>query len=90
MGPSGSGKSTLMNIIGCLDKPTTGKYFFEDIAIDKLNSDQRALFRRYKLGFVFQGYNLLKKTSAIDNVQMPLIYQGVKAKQRHEQAAQRT
>lgn len=87
MGPSGSGKSTLMNIIGCLDKPTTGKYFFEDIAIDKLNSDQRALFRRYKLGFVFQGYNLLKKTSAIDNVQMPLVYQGIKAKERHEQAA---
>ncbi len=87
MGPSGSGKSTLMNIIGCLDKPTTGKYFFEDIAIDTLNSDQRALFRRYKLGFVFQGYNLLKKTSAIDNVQMPLIYQGIKVKQRHELAA---
>lgn len=86
MGPSGSGKSTLMNIIGCLDKPSTGKYFFEDIAIDKLNSDQRALFRRYKLGFVFQGYNLLKKTSAIDNVQMPLVYQGIKAKQRHELA----
>ncbi len=82
MGPSGSGKSTLMNIIGCLDRPSTGKYFFEETAIDELSSDQRALFRRYKLGFVFQGYNLLKKTSAIENVQMPLVYQGVKSKQR--------
>ncbi len=88
MGPSGSGKSTLMNIIGCLDRPTKGRYFFEEIAIDKLNSDQRALFRRYKLGFVFQGYNLLKKTSAMENVQMPLVYQGIKAKQRYQIAAE--
>ncbi len=86
MGPSGSGKSTLMNIIGCLDRPSTGKYFFEEIAIDQLNSDQRALFRRYKLGFVFQGYNLLKKTSAIENVEMPLVYQGISAKKRHSLA----
>jgi len=86
MGPSGSGKSTLMNIIGCLDRPSTGKYFFEETAIDELTSDQRALFRRYKLGFVFQGYNLLKKTSAIENVQMPLVYQGVKSKQRRSLA----
>ena len=82
MGPSGSGKSTLMNIIGCLDRPSAGKYFFEETAIDQLNSDQRALFRRYKLGFIFQGYNLLKKTSAVENVQMPLIYQGITPKKR--------
>ncbi len=87
MGPSGSGKSTLMNIIGCLDRPSQGRYLFEGIVIDNLNSDQRALFRRYKLGFVFQGYNLLKKTSAIENVQMPLVYQGIKAKERRTIAA---
>lgn len=83
MGPSGSGKSTLMNIIGCLDKPSTGQYLFEEVAIDQLSTDQMSLFRRYKLGFIFQGYNLLKKTTAVENVQMPLIYQGIKAKQRH-------
>lgn len=86
MGPSGSGKSTLMNIIGALDRPTSGNYFFEDIAIDKLSAEQRALFRRYKLGFVFQGYNLLKKTSAIENVQLPLVYQGVVKKKRYQMA----
>lgn len=84
MGPSGSGKSTLMNIIGALDRPSLGKYYFENVAIDELSAEQRAYFRRYKLGFVFQGYNLLKKTSAIENVQLPLIYQGVGKEQRRE------
>lgn len=86
MGPSGSGKSTLMNIIGALDRPSSGKYYFEETAIDALSAEQRAYFRRYKLGFVFQGYNLLKKTSAIDNVQLPLVYQGIAKEERRKMA----
>lgn len=86
MGPSGCGKSTCMNILGCLDVPTTGEYFFEGANVGLLNSDQRALLRRHKLGFVFQGYNLLSNTSALENVELPLIYQGVAAHLRRARA----
>jgi len=77
MGPSGSGKSTCMNILGCLDTPTSGEFFFEGVEVGKMNRDQRALLRRHYLGFVFQGYNLLNRTSALENVELPLIYRGV-------------
>lgn len=86
MGPSGSGKSTLLNILGALDVPSGGNYFFSDTDIRSLSKDQLALFRRYILGFVFQGFNLLKKTSALENVEMPLIYLGLRAKERKERA----
>jgi len=82
MGPSGSGKSTLMNILGALDAPTKGEYLLEDQNISYLDMDQRALIRRYIFGFIFQNFNLLKKTTALDNVQMPLIYQGISKKER--------
>jgi putative ABC transport system ATP-binding protein len=74
MGPSGSGKSTCMNILGCLDTPSAGAYLFEGVDVSKLSRDQRALLRRNYLGFVFQGYNLLNRTSALENVELPLIY----------------
>ena len=77
MGPSGSGKSTCMNIIGCLDTPTSGSYLFEGFQVGHLTRQQRALLRRYHLGFVFQGYNLLNRTSALENVELPLLYRGV-------------
>ncbi len=86
MGPSGSGKSTLLNILGALDVPSGGRYTFADTDIQALTKDQLALFRRYILGFVFQGFNLLKKTSALENVEMPLIYLGLSAKVRKERA----
>ena len=82
MGPSGSGKSTCLNILGCLDTPTDGDYFFKDLCVNKLSRNQRARLRRFYLGFVFQGFNLLSRTSAIENVELPLIYRGVPAKQR--------
>ncbi len=82
MGPSGSGKSTLMNILGALDTPTKGEYLLEGQNISYLDMNQRALIRRYIFGFIFQNFNLLKKTTAIDNVQMPLIYQGISKKER--------
>lgn len=88
MGPSGSGKSTLLNILGALDVPSEGDYFFAETNVRALSKDQLALFRRYILGFVFQGFNLLKKTSALENVEMPLIYQGLSAKLRRERAAE--
>ncbi len=88
MGPSGSGKSTLLNIVGALDVPSDGAYYFNDTNIRALSKDQLALFRRYILGFVFQGFNLLKKTSAQDNVEMPLIYLGLKAKERRKRASE--
>ena len=77
MGPSGSGKSTAMNVLGCLDRPTSGQYLFDGVEIAGLTRDQRALLRRHYLGFIFQGYNLLPRTSALDNVELPLIYKGM-------------
>ncbi|WP_228286260.1 ABC transporter ATP-binding protein [Arcobacter vandammei] len=82
MGASGSGKSTSMNMIGCLDKPTSGEYLFNGINVEKLNRDQMALLRRNYLGFVFQGFNLLGRTSALENVELPLIYRKIPAKER--------
>ncbi len=77
MGPSGSGKSTAMNIIGCLDRPTSGSFRFKGTELQGLNNDQRALIRRNYLGFVFQGFNLLPRTTALENVELPLIYKGL-------------
>ena len=76
MGPSGSGKSTAMNILGCLDVPTTGTFRFKGVPVEKLDRDQRALLRRRYLGFVFQGFNLLARTNALENVELPLLYRG--------------
>ncbi|MDP0501565.1 MAG: ABC transporter ATP-binding protein [Verrucomicrobiota bacterium JB022] len=86
MGPSGSGKSTLMNILGCLDTPTSGSYRYEDIKVHELTTDQRSLLRRHALGFVFQGFNLLARTSALENVELPLLYRGMSRKDRHAAA----
>jgi len=86
MGPSGSGKSTCMNILGCLDTPTSGTYFFKGADVGQLSSDQRTLLRRYYLGFIFQGFNLLNRTSALENVELPLIYQGIPAQDRRLRA----
>jgi len=86
MGPSGSGKSTCLNILGCLDTPTTGTYRFKGIEVSGLDRDQRARLRRFYLGFVFQGYNLLSRTSALENVELPLIYRRVHARQRRAEA----
>lgn len=86
MGPSGSGKSTAMNLIGCLDSPTSGDYLFNGVHVASLDQDQRALLRRNYLGFVFQGYNLLARTSALDNVELPLIYKGVARPERRQRA----
>lgn len=86
MGPSGSGKSTAMNIIGCLDTPTSGNYLFEGVNVSTLERDQRALLRRNYIGFIFQGFNLLGKTSAVENVELPLLYRGIDAKTRRAKA----
>ena len=86
MGPSGSGKSTTMNIIGALDRPTGGEYLFKGVHVETMTRDERALLRRHNMGFVFQGFNLLARTSAIENVELPLLYRGVPAKERHEAA----
>jgi putative ABC transport system ATP-binding protein len=86
MGPSGSGKSTCMNILGCLDTPTSGAYLFKGADVGSLSRDQRALLRRNYLGFVFQGYNLLNRTWALENVEMPLIYRGTPPAERHARA----
>jgi putative ABC transport system ATP-binding protein len=86
MGHSGSGKSTCLNILGCLDSPTSGSYRFRGVEVSPLTRDQRARLRRYYLGFVFQEYNLLKRTSAIENVELPLIYRHVPAGERHQAA----
>lgn len=88
MGPSGSGKSTCLNILGCLDTPTSGSYLFEGVEVGKLTRGQRARLRRYYLGFVFQGYNLLNRTSALENVELPLIYRNQPLAERHARARQ--
>lgn len=82
MGPSGSGKSTAMNILGCLDTPTSGSYEFQGVHVESLSRDRRALLRRHALGFVFQGFNLLSRTSAVENVELPLVYRRQPAKDR--------
>ena len=87
MGPSGSGKSTAMNMLGCLDRPTTGEYLFLGEHVESLTRDQRALLRRRYFGFVFQGFNLLARTSAQENVELPLLYRGESASKRHGAAA---
>jgi putative ABC transport system ATP-binding protein len=86
MGASGSGKSTCMNMLGCLDTPTGGAYLFRGVDVARLTKDQQALLRRHFLGFVFQGFNLLGRTSALENVELPLIYRGVSGKERRAKA----
>lgn len=88
MGPSGSGKSTFMNILGCLDTPSNGQYLLEGNDVGNLDRDQRAHIRNKKIGFVFQGFNLLPRTSAIENVELPMLYNGLPAKDRRERAAE--
>ncbi|MBU3258697.1 ABC transporter ATP-binding protein [Roseovarius sp. PS-C2] len=86
MGPSGSGKSTAMNVMGCLDRPTSGHYLFNGVEVADLTQDQRALLRRHYLGFIFQGYNLLPRTTALQNVELPLIYKGMSRDEREARA----
>ena len=86
IGPSGSGKSTLMNIVGCLDRPTAGRYVLDGTSVEEFGDDDLARVRSRSIGFVFQCYNLLPRTSALDNVSMPLAYQGVGRKERHARA----
>jgi putative ABC transport system ATP-binding protein len=88
MGPSGSGKSTCLNILGCLDTPSDGTYIFKNVTVNGLSRNERARLRRHYLGFVFQGYNLLSRTSALENVELPLIYRGVPIRKRQALAAQ--
>ncbi|EGQ7641369.1 ABC transporter ATP-binding protein [Vibrio cholerae] len=88
LGPSGSGKSTLMNVLGCLDKPTAGRYQLDGHPVDNLSTQQLAAIRNQKIGFVFQSFNLLEYASALDNVALPLVYAGVKAKDRRRRATE--
>lgn len=87
MGPSGSGKTTLMNLIGCLDSPTSGEYWLNDQLVSKLRDNQLANIRNAEIGFVFQTFNLLNRTTALQNVELPLIYKGISKKERHQRAA---
>jgi putative ABC transport system ATP-binding protein len=86
MGASGSGKSTFMNIVGCLDRPSEGRYFLESVDVSTLSKDDLADIRNRRIGFVFQGFNLLSRTSALDNVELPLLYSGLNSKERHERS----
>ncbi len=89
MGKSGSGKSTLLNQLGCLDAPTTGEYFLDGVSVRKMSKSQRAVLRNRKIGFIFQNYNLLPKTTSVENVELPLMYNSeVSARQRHEKAVE--
>ncbi|HWS03699.1 MAG TPA: ABC transporter ATP-binding protein [Gammaproteobacteria bacterium] len=88
MGPSGSGKSTCLNILACLDTPTAGRYHFGGVEVGTLSRDQRAELRRHYLGFVFQGFNLLNRTTALENVELPLLYRGTPVGERHRLARQ--
>ena len=88
MGPSGSGKSTTMNILGCLDRPTGGEYLLGGVRVAEMDSDELAHIRNRMIGFVFQGFNLLPKTTALENVELPLLYAGVPRSERHEKAKQ--
>src|SRR3954454_16220630 len=88
MGASGSGKSTFMNLIGCLDRPTRGVYLLNGREVGKLSRDQLARVRGQQIGFVFQGFNLLPRTTALENVELPLLYQGVGSRERHQRAAE--
>lgn len=88
MGASGSGKSTCLNVVGCLDQPTSGAYLFRGVDVGALDLDQLALLRKHYLGFVFQSYNLLARTTAVENVELPLIYRGVSASERRARAMQ--
>ena len=87
MGPSGSGKSTLMNLLGCLDTPSDGSYLYDNIAVESLTSDQRSILRRHAFGFIFQGFNLLARTSALENVELPLLYRGMSRSDRRDASA---
>ena len=86
MGPSGSGKSTFMNLLGCLDRPTSGSYLFDGMPVSQMTTNQLADIRNHKIGFVFQGFNLLPWMTALENVQLPLVYSDIPAEERHQLA----